>query len=316
MKAVHLNALRALEAVLRLGSLRAAAEELNVTPAAVGQQVRVLEGVLGRKLLDRRQGGAVPTDPARGAAARLTGAFADLAEVLTDLSVTEQGNRVAVTMTVAVAEGWLPRELPDFFVRAPEIDLRLDSSRAAVDLAHGEFDFAIRHMGPPAKEFAAITLFPSLIAPVCTPDFARRYGLAPDTRSLRGVPLNHVPVPTSDPDWVDWPEWCARFGLAAPVEGQAPQVSAGFGHLRFAFAGLGLTLSALVDSFDALQRGDLVLPFGPDRVVTSAYSYRLIWPKERRLSPLQRLFRDWTAERGRAHARGIEAWLASGARPG
>ncbi|MCR9150199.1 MAG: LysR substrate-binding domain-containing protein [Rhodobacteraceae bacterium] len=315
MKTAHLNALRALEAVLRLGSLRAAADELHVTSAAVGQQVRVLEGALGRKLLDRRPGGAVPTDAARGAAARLTRAFADLSEVLADLSLAEQGNRVAVTMTVAVAEGWLPRELPDFFARAPEVDLRLDSSRATVDLARGEFDFAIRHMGPPGADFAAITLFPSFMAPVCTPDFARRYRLTPETRSLGGVPLNHVPVRTSDPDWVDWPGWCARFGLA-PDDGQAQQVSAGFGGLRFAQAGLGLTLSALVDSFDALRRGDLVLPFGPDRVLTSAYSYRLIWLKDRRLSPLQRLFRDWIAGRGKAQADAIEGWLASGARPG
>ncbi len=49
----HLNALLAFEASARLGNFTRAAEELGVTPAAVGQQVRILEDYLGRKLFHR-----------------------------------------------------------------------------------------------------------------------------------------------------------------------------------------------------------------------------------------------------------------------
>ena len=58
MRVSHLNGLKALEATLRTGSFRAAADELGVTPAAVGQQVRTLESFLERQLLIRSTRGA------------------------------------------------------------------------------------------------------------------------------------------------------------------------------------------------------------------------------------------------------------------
>ena len=61
-----LNALRAFEAVARLGSVRAAAAELHVTPAAVSQQVKALEADLGRPLT-RRRGNALELTDAGGA---------------------------------------------------------------------------------------------------------------------------------------------------------------------------------------------------------------------------------------------------------
>jgi LysR family glycine cleavage system transcriptional activator len=51
-----LNSLRAFEVAARHQSFSAAAKELNVTAAAVSQQVKALEDQLGRKLLRRRCG--------------------------------------------------------------------------------------------------------------------------------------------------------------------------------------------------------------------------------------------------------------------
>ncbi|WP_410482400.1 LysR family transcriptional regulator [Ovoidimarina sediminis] len=62
MRLTHLNALRALEASLRHKSFTGAAEELGVTPAAVGQRVRSLEEYLGRPLLQRTRTGVIPSD--------------------------------------------------------------------------------------------------------------------------------------------------------------------------------------------------------------------------------------------------------------
>ena len=55
-----LNALRAFEAVVRLGSMARAADALAVTPGAVSQQVRLLESVVGVPLF-RREGAAART---------------------------------------------------------------------------------------------------------------------------------------------------------------------------------------------------------------------------------------------------------------
>src|SRR6201990_3007122 len=74
----HLNALRAFEAAARHLSYVAAADELNVTPAAVGQLVRGLEEVLGIDLFHRAQAGParlVLTDQARAALPDLQAGF-------------------------------------------------------------------------------------------------------------------------------------------------------------------------------------------------------------------------------------------------
>nr|WP_305888024.1 LysR family transcriptional regulator [Pseudescherichia vulneris] len=66
---VHLNALRAFEASARHQSFSLAAEELNVTPAAVGQLVRSLEEVVGFPLFHRsnnRRAALLLTEPRNG----------------------------------------------------------------------------------------------------------------------------------------------------------------------------------------------------------------------------------------------------------
>ncbi len=312
MRTVHLNGLRALEAVLRTGSFRAAAEELNVTPAAVGQQVRTLESYLGRALFDRAPGGAVPEAETKAIAAQLTAAFGEIGAVLKTLSARGESNRLAVSMTLSMAEGWFPRELAGFFSYAGAVDLRLDSSRRMVDLAAGSFDFAIRHVGAPGPGLIGERLFPSLLTPVCTPDFARRYALDPSCTSLERVPLSHVPIETSDPGWLDWPGWCARYGIVHGPVATHRMVTHSTSSLTLAQSGLGLVLSALIESFDAHLDGRLVAPFGPGRVAETAYSYWLVWPEGRRLGRVQRAFRDWLVDRAAAHRGRIESWLEAG----
>lgn len=57
----HLRSLQALDLAIRAGSLKAAARELGVTPAAVGQRIRALEDYLGTDLLLRGRSGLTPT---------------------------------------------------------------------------------------------------------------------------------------------------------------------------------------------------------------------------------------------------------------
>ena len=62
LNAVHLNGLRAVEAVARTGSLQGAADELGVSASAVSQQVNRTEKQLGKVLLSRTPRGMVPTE--------------------------------------------------------------------------------------------------------------------------------------------------------------------------------------------------------------------------------------------------------------
>lgn len=293
MKTPHLNALRAVEATLRLGTMAKAAEELGVTPAAIGQQVRLLEDYLQCPLFERRPAGVVPTPAAARVAASLTGAFTTLAGVLADLAGANDPNRVWLTMTEDIAEHWIPVQLPGFLSRYPGVDLRLDGSPSVRPLGPDGFDFAIRSMRPPADTTRCALLFPNREAPVCTPDFARRYNLGPHTERLDGVPICGVTIPGRDPEDVGWATWCARTHIAWSPENLTSEVDQTGGAVRMARAGLALAMASLHSSRKALAEGALVMPFGPGPQPTHDYWYVLLWPAGRRLSPVQRAFRDW-----------------------
>lgn len=304
MRLSHLNGWRALEAVLRLGSVTAAARELGVTPAAIGSQIRALEKRLDRPLFQREASGLVPVDAARETADRLTRGFSILSDVEQSLTARRGSRQVALTVSQTFAETWLPRHLPTLFARRSGVDIRLETTWEVLDLRRSDMHFAIRFMGPPDADHETIDLLPSGVVPVCTPDFAARYGLGPQTRSLAGVPLIRIDVPTSDPDWADWSEWSRRTTVPLEDRGSSPvsvpQVALSGSGLRLARSGIGLVLGGLSEVLHAVDDGALVMPLGLPSVVPASYWHRLIWLNDRRLGPDQRAVRDWIAEHASA----------------
>ncbi len=283
---------------MRCGSVAGAAEELGVTTAAVGAQLRGLEDFLGRALFERGAGGLAALPETRELAQGLTRALSDIAEIQARLTA-EAGasHRLSLAVTQTFAETWLPRHLDTLFAQVEAVDLRLDTRWEVVDLAAGQHDFAIRYMALGADNFEAVSLLPSGVVPVCTPDFATRYGLDGPSPSLAGVPIVTLDVPTSDPDWVDWDGWSRRSGIPLEREAQAAGLTLSGSGIRIAQSGIGLVLGGLSECFHAIEAGRLVMPFGADAVAWGRYWHQLIWRKGRRLGPVQRAFRDWATER-------------------
>lgn len=293
----HLKAWHAVDTVLREGSVAAAAEALGVTQAAVAAQIRRLEARLGRTLFQRRPGGMEPVPELLTLAPTLRAGFTQLAAVQDGLRLGVAERRLSLTVTQTFAESWLPRHLPDLFARLGAVDLRIDTSWEVVDLATSDAHFAIRYMPPPGPGYAAADLLPSGVVPVCTADFARRYGLTPQRRDLEGVPIVHIDVPTTDAMWLDWAGWSRATGIGIDVASDVPQFALAASGSRIARAGIGLVLGGLSDVMHAVAEGDLVMPFGKDSIVPATYWHRLLWYEKRPLGPLQRRFRDWITER-------------------
>lgn len=297
MRLSHLNSWRALESVLRRGSVTSAAKELGVSPAAVTSQIRTLERRLDRMLFERVPGGLVPFDDVRQAGARLTQGLSFLEDVQSELSGATASRQVALTVTQTFAETVLPRHLPELFAHNEAVDIRLETTWDVVDLHRSEMHFAIRFMGPIEESHQGIDLMPSGVVPACTPEFAQRYGLNPETRSLAEVPLIRIDVPTSDPDWVNWSEWSQRTAVpikaTEPDRAPLPQVALSGSGLKLARSGIGLVLGGLSEILYAVEDGSLVFPLGHRSIVPSSYWHRLIWLKERRLGPAQQSVRDW-----------------------
>lgn len=258
---IPLPALRATEAVARLGSLAAAAEELGVTPGAVSQQVIRAEKILNLTLFDRRPSGMVPTAKGREVTALLSDGFARLT------AAVQRAGRGDDALTVSVAPvfaaRWLIWRLPKFSAAHPGIRVRLDASLALVNPSAGEVDLCIRVGRGGWPGVKAERFFSQIVFPVCAP------ALAPVLRSpadLPKLPAIREPNPT-----FDWPDWLGPEGYPDVVPGDGPVFSDASLCLDAAISGAGVFLTFETLAADALAAGRIVEPFGGRHATRNAY---------------------------------------------
>jgi len=309
MKTSHLNALRALEASLRTGSFRAAADELGVTTAAVGQQIRGLEEYVGSQLFIRNPSGAVPTNAASRIATELTAGFGSVSSVLTELRRSGPGNRLSISMSLGIGEYWLTPRLSEFYAICDQFDLRIDTTHRLVDLQSEEFDFVVRFGPEPELPLESALLFAGCMVPICTAEFAAKYNLSEDTRSLIDVPLIHVKKETNDPGWLDWGSWSKECGIEYQEKTTIPEFPRLSSGLRAAKEGLGVVLCGMVESYSALADGSMILPLGGSSARRSEWSYRLVWARGRTRSKTQIDFRNWMIAQAETYRGDVESLL-------
>ncbi len=140
-----LLAARAFEAVARKGSIAKAANELNVTPSAVSQQVKTLERWLGVNLLRRLPGGIEITEKGEAYLAGLRLGLDHIAEATGELIGSTQNLRLTVSVLPSFAAQWLVPRLCRFHAEYPDIRLNLLSSDQLVDFVRDDVDIGIRY---------------------------------------------------------------------------------------------------------------------------------------------------------------------------
>jgi LysR family glycine cleavage system transcriptional activator len=286
-----LNAVRAFDAVARLGSVRAAADELAVTPAAVSQQLRVLEAHLGLALTQRQGRGITLTDSGRtwhGEIARHLRAIGLAAERV------RPGRRVVqVTVVQSFGSRWLMPRLYKFTAREPEIEVRIDASPVLADFARDPFDLAIRE-GRGNYDTEVVRLFELRFYPVGSPQVARRMWRRNGTLDWSRVRLLH------EVSYDYWPDWINLAGVCDVDVARGLFFSHTMLALDAAVEGQGVALSPPPLAERELARGALEVidprPFVPG---TGIY---LCWPRRqmRSLSKAATAFRDWLIEEAKA----------------
>ena len=143
-KLPSLSALRAFEATARTGSFANAARALNVTQAAVAQQVRGLEAELGVALARRAGRTVVLTDAGSQFAARLSDGFSTIASGVEELVAGKNGLPVQASVTSFIAQAVVLPRIHEFWQSNPDIQVLMMPSLEAVDIAAMGFDLGIR----------------------------------------------------------------------------------------------------------------------------------------------------------------------------
>ncbi len=140
-----LTALRALDAVAQAKGFSGAARKLNVTHAAVAQQVRALESELGQALVNREGRGLVLTRAGEALARSLDEGFGTIAKGIDVARDAGREQSVHISLTSGFAAHWLMPRLRFFWSAHPDIALTLHPEAHVVDLRRDGRDIAIRY---------------------------------------------------------------------------------------------------------------------------------------------------------------------------
>lgn len=265
----HLNSLQALEAALRCGSLKKAAQELNISAAAVGQRIRALEDYIGRTLLVRDSSGLAISPELDDAQSQLVQGFACLQEAAEKLRIPHS-NRVAVTGNTDWLTLWLKPRLEAFAYAHPGIELVvLDDSDTAMD---SDIVVTFREGGDETL------LFGEYQVPLVSPENQLRIQNNPEETRLDGFPLLHLHNDSSNCTILSWPDWIGKFGGRSSGAERGVRYSRLTNGLQGVYANAGVLLCGVSLVLDQVDSGNLKLPFDAGKGVWCSEGYHFDVP--------------------------------------
>jgi len=294
-----LNSLRSFEAAARLGSFRAAAEELGVTPSAVSLQIRRLEEILTRPLFVRRHRSVVLSETGEQLAPTLSRLFSEMEELLS-ASIGPESSLLRVSAMPSFAHQWLAPRLGRFAARFPQYQVRIAGEDNLASFDHDEVDIGIRY-GPGSYEGLYCELIAKVEAyPVCSPDFADRHkGEIAHPAALREAPLIEDEIARKASGLPTWRSWFEAAGVTSDSLPAGPRFESHHMALMAAMKGQGVALGLSPLVADDVAAGDLLRLF--ETAVPSNYSFWLVCKKGRANERKIAAFRTWMADEIRAN---------------
>jgi len=278
-----LNALRAFEAAARHLSFTLAAQELNVTQAAVSHQVKALEDHLGAKLFRRLPRALALTEEGQFLLPELSQSFDRLAAAIGRVGRREASGALNVTLLTTFALGWLVPRLTGFQTLHPEIEVRLSTSSRLVDFGREDVDCGIRNGPGPWPGLATWVLWEETFTPLCPPELAARLSTPADL--TRVTLLQTIASPS------EWQIWAQQAGHGGLDLSGGPQFDSTLIAVQASMRGAGVAVGDPRLFAGDIAAGRLVAPF-PSVVPMGKYWWFVCLDalKDR---PKIRLFRDW-----------------------
>ncbi len=264
-------ALMALEAVDRLGTASAAAEELSLTQGAISRALQGLEAQLGVQLLHRERQRLRLTPAGHDYVAEVRKALHLLASASITLRANPTGGSLNLAILPAFGMHWLAPRLARFAQNHPEVTVNLSTRLRPFDFAGSSFDAAIHYgrLDGGRQDWPGVDslkLMDEDVLAVAAPGF-------PPLTEATGIlhhPLLHLESRTGD-----WGRWLAHHGH--PGLRPPGMMFDQFATLtQAAIHGMG---AALIPTFliqRELAERRLIPVFGPS--IRALGSYYLVWP--------------------------------------
>lgn len=278
--------LRTFEAAARMGSFSAAAEELGLTPAAVSQQMRLLEQHLKTTLFERLPRGVALTDKGAAFAQPVRKGLDDIHLATAGLFGEAKRQHVKVRASISCAALVIAPRLHEFQSKHPHIELELSTFVWANRFQDGISDLDIRYGFGDWTDGQVSHLGHEFAVPVCSPDFLKSFG---DTPTLEQLAAEHYYVIHGSE--TDWPELFQKIGRPLPVNAKITRVDSSLMALQAISVGSGVAI--VLESFAQhfIDRGLAVLPVEEKLAIPRAHFIVARDGAERREEI--RAFSDW-----------------------
>lgn len=283
-----LTAIEAFVAVARLGSIKAAAQELALSPPALSRRVQALERFIDRPLFERRHQAMVLNEDGERLLAQVSPALDQLSDAVEAMTSPAEVLRLRLSILPLYASQKLFPYLGDLRARHPELHLDIDTTSHGLTRLGDGVDVAIA---------LARSIDPALYARRL--DRNRVYAIAART-------LAEGPVPITRPEQLsgltvmlhrDMPDtftaWRRAVGLADIEPAAIDHFDSGALMLEAAAQGLGIAFMH-ESHFDEAHDPRLVKLF--DIEVASPYSYWFVCRPRAMQMRQVKWFHDWLVE--------------------
>lgn len=274
-----LNWLRVFEAAARTGSFARAAQALNMSPPAVSQQIKALEGALGRVLFDRGARSVTLTDAGKAFLPTVVRALHSVESASASLFGGRDSAPLTVQCSLLFGAGWLAPRLKRFSAANPDIRINLISAIQEEEFTAGKSDLRIVFGMPPGPFEVSDPLFGEEIYPVAMPEIAN------DLRDASDL-LNHplIEIATHRANWWSF----------LPQDGPPPN----FIYTDNTLTALSLARTGAIALARSPASADLPTLHGLVRCsafkpIRGVQNYALIYPGEAQLSAAALRFREW-----------------------
>ncbi|MEL6478468.1 MAG: LysR substrate-binding domain-containing protein [Pseudomonadota bacterium] len=275
-----LNWLRVFEAAARTESFARAAETLNMSASAVSQQIKALEGALGRPLFRRGPHHVHLTEAGQAFLPAVSAALHRVEMSVDTLFGSPGGAALSLQCSQMLASSWLAPRLGGFTRAHPEVHLSLTTANRNEAFLGSSADLKITFGRSHVLAEDSDTLFGETLYPVARPDLAAAIETPED---LAAAQL--IEIATHRANWATLlPRASRAFRLIHTDTTQMAFALAAAGQ------GIALARAPASDGLETLYGLEMCLP---GLSVAGVESYALVYPDRSRLSPAARAFRTW-----------------------
>ncbi|WOS66054.1 LysR family transcriptional regulator [Sinorhizobium fredii] len=279
-----MNGMFTFEAAARHGNFSKAADELNVTPAAVSRMVARLEEYLDTALFVRHPGGVNLTESGQLLFDAISRGFSGIGSALREIQDRRSGiETVSLSVSTGFTTHWMMPRMAKFKEQFPAVDLRFQLVMGAVSGPVNDVDLGMRYIHGSDERHEAVFVMPEIIVPICSPDY--RDSHAPQKDAKR---ISDTTISLSDAE----PNWSSLF---APAEEGGSTNSMIFSDyaivVQAALLGQGVSLGWLNVVAHWLRTRALVP--ASDHVVKTDRQCHLVRVREKPVRPIVMEVRDW-----------------------